>query len=103
MRQSVAVGLAAFLLPSAVLGRAVEPVLARVEQERAPFIVTLRNSCPSNPCSGGGKSTCSPKSQDVDTPSSTNRRQIGQEDLAATARLFVAVDLQLDGRRVSGR
>jgi glutamate carboxypeptidase len=42
MKHTTAVALAVFLLPSAMLGQAVEPVLARVKQERAPFIDTLR-------------------------------------------------------------
>ena len=35
MRHMIAVALAVLLLPSAMLGQAVEPVLARVKQERA--------------------------------------------------------------------
>ena len=42
MKHTTAVALAVFLLPSAMLGQAVEPVLARGKQERAPFIDTLR-------------------------------------------------------------
>ena len=42
MRHPIAVALAVLLLPSVPLGQAVEPVLARVKQERAPFIDTLR-------------------------------------------------------------
>ena len=42
MKHPTAIALAVFLLPSAPLGQAVEPVLARVKQERAPFIDTLR-------------------------------------------------------------
>ena len=42
MKHPTAIALGVSLLPSAPLGQAVEPVLARVKQERAPFIDTLR-------------------------------------------------------------
>ncbi len=42
MKHPAAVALAVFLLPSVSLGQTLEPVLARVKQERAPLIDTLR-------------------------------------------------------------
>jgi glutamate carboxypeptidase len=42
MKHITGIALAFLLLQSAIFGQAVEPVLARVRQERAPFIETLR-------------------------------------------------------------
>src|SRR5262245_14838476 len=42
MKHTIAVALAVSLLPSALPGQAVEPVLARVKQERGAFVDTLR-------------------------------------------------------------
>ena len=42
MKHTIVVAAVVLLLPSAILGQAVEPVLARVRQARAAFIETLR-------------------------------------------------------------